>query len=232
MAFKGINDEDTLANIAGKGRVDRGVAELNSVGVRNKTRVAVAQQTRRERTAAERNNDRQRLLAGLAAAVGIVFGTFGYVLGRHLGNRSVINDKYAAELHVAKQNLIANGLASYDEDGQFHVNNEASTKDYSKLGTSNFTFTDASCYYDLIGYKEMDKLVRTIEISNDKGHYYTDFNQYCIINGVIDSNGLPDYSLLYNLAKKEISESFTESTFIDNQSYYDTNISHPGKGGK
>ncbi len=165
----------------------------------------------------------------LFIAGGIVVSLAAVSLGIDIGSRiqkaATIRDKYDAELLAAQEKLIDSGLAHLNEDGELIINKSTSVRDYANIATSNFTFVDASCYYDLIKYKEMDKLVRNLEIPNDKGHYYTDFNQYCRINGLIDSNGYPDYSMLYSLARKEIKQTLNESTFIiEQEPYYDTNI--------
>ena len=224
MRVNDTYDEDTLVRIVNKAQhrneiVDRTISQGESS---TKTRIPVKGKRKNKENKIVIN---KRVFTTGVVAIGLVASLLGVDIGSKLQKASTINSKYNAELKSAQEKLIDNNLAFLNEKGELKINDNTSARDYANIATSDFTFVDASCYYDLIDYREMDKLVQNIEIFNDKGHYYTDFNQYCRINGVIDSNGYPNYSMLYNLAKKEIAQSLNESTFIDeNETYYDTNI--------
>ena len=218
------NDVDALLRIVNDAQrqkiVDRTIVHSGS-SEEARTSVEGKKETNKNKIAASK-----RFLIAGGIVVALAAGSLGIDIGSRLQKSIIIKGKYEVELEAAREKLIDNGLAFLNDDEELIIEKKTSVRDYANIATSNFTFVDASCYYDLIGYQEMNKLVQNLEISNDKGHYYTDFNQYCRINGIIDSNGYPDYSMLYNLAKGEISQLLNNSTLINEQeTYYDTDIS-------
>lgn len=221
-----VKDIDSLVNIVNRAQqqkqdiINRTIAKENSP-----IQADIPVQTKKKKGGNIIQINKRLLIAG-GIVVSLAAGSLGIDIGSRLQKSIIIKGKYEVELEAAQEKLINNGLAFLNDDGKLIIEKKTSVRDYANIATSNFTFVDASCYYDLIGYQEMDKLVRNLEISNDKGHYYIDFNQYCRINGIIDSNGYPDYSMLYNLAKGEISQLLNNSTLINEQeTYYDTDIS-------